>query len=99
VGPALQEEERIQEPGDAVRANRICIKGIYIKGQAHSRASQCSRRQEVSQVCPELSRVGATKQRSLATEQVVLNAAPTMLRYNIIRSSSRRRHGDGDRAV
>jgi hypothetical protein len=82
-----------------MRANGMRIKRIHMKCQAHTRASRCGRRQEVPQVRPEISRVGATKQRSLATEQTMLNAAPTTLRQSITPSRSRRRHGDGDLVV
>jgi hypothetical protein len=36
AGTALQEGERIQEPGHATRANRVRIKGVSMKRQAHA---------------------------------------------------------------
>jgi hypothetical protein len=99
AGTALQIGERIQELGDTIRANGIRIKRIQMKCQLQTRASLCSRWQDVPQVRPEVSRVGATKRRSIATEQMMLNAAPTTLRLSVTPSSSRRRHIDGDLAV
>jgi hypothetical protein len=51
AGAALQEGKRIQEPGQAVPANRVRIKGVHMERQTHT--SGRLMRQEVPQVRPE----------------------------------------------
>jgi hypothetical protein len=98
AGAALQDGERIQEPG--ARTCNICERNLHHRSPHEVPGAHVSElvRQEVPQVCPEISRIRATKRRSLETEQIALNAAPTTLRQSINLSSFRRRHGDGDLA-
>jgi hypothetical protein len=70
-----------------------------MKRHVHALASGHRRRQEVPQVSPEILVVRATMRGSFATDQVVLNTAPTTLNQRVTPSGARRRHSDGDRTV
>jgi hypothetical protein len=65
AGAALQEGEGIQEPGHAVRANRVRIKRVHLKRQRNALASGRLILQEVPQVSPEVSGVRATTREAL----------------------------------
>jgi hypothetical protein len=95
---SLRERGRIQEPGQTVRANRVCIKGIHMKRQTHTFVSGRLMRQKVSQVCPEVSGVRTTTWGGFAAEEIVLNTAPTTFNQLVTPSRSRQRHGDGARS-
>jgi hypothetical protein len=99
AGTALQEGERIQEPGYAVRTNRVRSKGVNMKRQTHALSSERLMWQEVPQVRPEVSGVRATTRGSFATEEIVLNTAPTTFNQRVTPSRSRRGHGDGHLTV
>jgi hypothetical protein len=60
-----------------VRMNRVRIKGVAIKRQTHALTSGRLMWQEVPQVRLEVSGVRATTRGSFATEEIVLNTAPT----------------------
>jgi hypothetical protein len=77
-----------------VRNNRVRIKGVHKKRQTHAFASWRLMRQEVPQVRPEVSGVRAGTRRSFATEEKVLNTAPTA--FNQRKPPSRARQGNGD---
>jgi hypothetical protein len=66
-----------------MRMNKIRIKGVHMEFQVHTRASRCCRRQKTPQVCPEIRRIRVTQRRSLATEAIVLNAAPKTLSQSV----------------
>jgi hypothetical protein len=68
AGTALQEGERIQEPGQAVREDRVRIKEVHMKREARVLASGRLMRQEVPQVRPEVGGVRATTRGSFSTE-------------------------------
>jgi hypothetical protein len=57
------------------------------------------RRQEVAKVCPEVSGVRATALGSFATEEIVLNTAPTALNQRVSPSRARQGQGDGHLTV
>jgi hypothetical protein len=66
-----------------------------MQGQTHALASVRLRRQEVPQVRPEVSGVLATTRGSFATEEIVLNTAPTAPNQRASPSRARRWQGDG----
>jgi hypothetical protein len=82
-----------------VLENRVRIKGVHMKRQTHAFASVRLRRQEVPEVRPEVSGVRATTRGSFATEEIVLNTAPTALNQRVPPSRARWGHGDGHLTV
>jgi hypothetical protein len=66
-----------------------------MKRQTHAFAGGRLRWQEVPQIRPEVSGVRATTRGSFATEEIVLNTAPTALNQRVSPSRARRGHGDG----
>jgi hypothetical protein len=95
AGTALQEGERTQEPGHAMRESRVCIKGVHMKRKTHALASGRLMRREVPQVHPDVSGVPATTRGSFATEDIVLNTAPTAFNQCAAPSRAWWGHGDG----
>jgi hypothetical protein len=62
-------------------------------------ASERLVRPEVPQVQPEVSGIRANTWRSFATEEIVLNTAPTTFNRRVTPSRARRGHGDGHLTV
>jgi hypothetical protein len=70
-----------------------------MKRQTNARVSGRVRWQDVPQVRPEVSGVPASTRGSFATEEIVLNTAPTTLNQRVTPSRTKRGHGDGDLTV
>jgi hypothetical protein len=70
-----------------------------MKCKAHALASGRLMRQEVPQDRPEVRGVRATTRGSFATEEIVLNTAPTAFNQRVPPSRAMRRHGDGPLTV
>jgi hypothetical protein len=70
-----------------------------MKRQTHVLANGQLMRQEVPQVRPEVCGDRATTRGSLATEEIVLNTAPTTFNQRVTPSCSGRGHGDGHLTV
>jgi hypothetical protein len=89
----------MQDPRHAMYANRIRIKEFHEKRQSQARGSWRLRRQKVPQVCSEVSRVRTTTKGSFATEQIVLDTAPTTFNQRVTPSRAMRKHSEGDLTV
>jgi hypothetical protein len=62
-----------------MRANGIRIKQIHVNRQTHARAGCRLRGQKIQEFGSEISLVRTTKRGSFATEEKMLNTAPTTL--------------------
>jgi hypothetical protein len=99
AGTSGQEAERVEEPRNATAADIRRVKSVNMQRLAHVRSRDSVRRQEIQEIKPQSSRIGATRRESLAAEEEMLDAAPAAFHKGVPPSSMRRWPSDANLAI